>query len=95
MQPDRVFDFEPPQARNLEWLPLAVRYKLDLCELKIGLKEWQAIPLEQRDLLVRCAPGALFDHQLRAMVPTARKLPAAGLHAPPAFDNYVAARIPA
>lgn len=93
MQPDRVFDFEPAEARELQWLPLAVRYKLDGCGRKIGLNEWQALALEQRQALVRCAPGVLFEQQLMAMVPAARRLGGAGLQTSPAFDEYVAERI--
>jgi hypothetical protein len=91
MQPDRVFDFEPAAARELQWLPLAVRYKLDACGLKIGLKEWQALALADREALLRCPAGAPFAAHLLALVPGARKL-AGGGTMPGAFEDYLVAR---
>jgi hypothetical protein len=92
MQPDRVFEFEPDEARSLQWLPLAVRYKLDLCGRKIGLQQWQALALTDREGLLRCPAGATFEARLLQLVPLARKLADAD-DAPPAFDDYLAARI--
>ena len=89
MEPDRVFDFEPAQARALQWLPLAVRYKLDGSGLKIGLQQWQALSLQQRSALLRCPEGAGFDALVLQMVPGVRRL--AG-HAVRAFEDYVLAK---
>jgi len=69
--PDRTFDFEPPQARELVWLPLAVRFKLDQCELRLRLIEWQQIPFDQRTSLLACQPGDAFRQLLLSLVPTA------------------------
>jgi hypothetical protein len=47
-----VIGEEPPQAHSLEWMPLAVRYKLDVLGLTIRLKQWQALePSVRRRLL--------------------------------------------
>jgi hypothetical protein len=92
MQPDRVFDFEPEEARKLQWLPLAVRYKLDQCGLKIGLQQWHALALDQREALVRRPPGALFEQRVRDLVPAARRSAIAALQAQLAFDDYVHAK---
>jgi hypothetical protein len=94
MQPDRVFEFEPAAARDLEWLPLAVRYKLDLCGLKIGLNEWQALALEQRQALLRCPAGRAFDALVLELAPGVRRLAdragdRSGRQAPPTFAAYL------
>ncbi|HMS05591.1 MAG TPA: nitrate reductase associated protein [Burkholderiaceae bacterium] len=36
--PDRVLEFEAPEVHALVWLPLAVRYKLDVigCRLRLA-----------------------------------------------------------
>jgi hypothetical protein len=92
MQPDRVFEFEPEEARALQWLPLAVRFKLDQCGLKIGLQQWHALALDQRAALVRRPPGALFEQEVLELVPAARRFGVAGLQASLAFDEYVLAK---
>lgn len=74
MQPIAVEDFEPPEAQALHWLPLAVRFKLDTVGLKVGLAEWQALPLADRRLLLACAAGPAFRALLAALVPQARRL---------------------
>ena len=52
LKPISCLDIEPPEARALTWLPLAVRYKLDECGLRISLREWQELPLQRRAALV-------------------------------------------
>ncbi len=91
MQPDRVLEFEPAQAKALEWLPLAVRYKLDGCGLKIRLEQWQALPLQARQAMVRCPAGAGFETLVLLAVPGARRLADGGSQ--PAFDDYVQAKV--
>ena len=73
MKPDRVFSFEPAPARELEWLPLAVRYKLDACGLKIGLQEWQTLSREQREYLLHVECGASFERKVMDLFPGARR----------------------
>ena len=48
MEPTACLDFESDQARSLEWLPLAVRFKLDATQLTFSLREWQALSEAQR-----------------------------------------------
>jgi hypothetical protein len=72
VKPDRVFSFEPVQARELEWLPLAVRYKLDACGLKISLQEWQSLHREERAVLLHIEAGAAFDRMVLELFPGAR-----------------------
>lgn len=44
----RRFSFEAATYVSLEFVPLAVRRKLDLAGLKISLDGWQALPFEER-----------------------------------------------
>lgn len=44
----RIFDFEREADPDFQWIPYVVRMKLDLCGLKIGLAQWQALPLQVR-----------------------------------------------
>jgi hypothetical protein len=48
MEPTACLDFESDQAKSLQWLPLAVRFKLDATQLTFTLREWQALLEEQR-----------------------------------------------
>lgn len=50
--PTSCLDFEPPEARVLTWLPLAVRHKLDECGLRLSLHDWQQLPLQRRAALL-------------------------------------------
>lgn len=58
--PTQAFPFEPDAARALTWLPLAVRYKLDRCALRVSLQAWQALPLRSRERLLACPAGDAF-----------------------------------
>lgn len=59
LEPTLCLDFEAGQAKSLEWLPLAVRFKLDKTHLTFTLKEWQTLSIELRRelLLAPLAPG--------------------------------------
>ena len=94
MQPDRVFHFEPPEARALQWLPLAVRYKLDRCGLKVRLQQWQALPLAGRSALLRCPAGPRFEQRVLALVPGVGRLQAGrdGLDEASSFEDYLLAK---
>ena len=47
----RIFSFERELRDTLELVPLTVRRKLDLAELKLSLEGWKALPLEDRRAL--------------------------------------------
>jgi hypothetical protein len=51
-EPDRTLFFEPAEVQALSWLPLAVRFKLDVCGLRLSLAQWQDIQLGKRAELV-------------------------------------------
>jgi hypothetical protein len=52
MDPVGVQPWEPAEAQRLHWLPLSVRYKLDLLGLRLRLAQWQALAYEDREALV-------------------------------------------
>ncbi|HAO99965.1 MAG TPA: nitrate reductase associated protein, partial [Fibrobacteres bacterium] len=39
--PPNLFAFERDEFGDLNWMPLALRYRLDLCGLKLPLSTWQ------------------------------------------------------
>lgn len=51
-----IFGFESDLERSLTCIPLAVRFKLDKCGIKLSLRQWQELSLEDRQglLEVRC-----------------------------------------
>lgn len=51
-----IFGFESDLERSLVCIPLAVRFKLDKCGIKLSLDEWQRLSIEDRQglLEVRC-----------------------------------------
>jgi hypothetical protein len=65
LPPTTCLPTEPGEARALTWLPLAVRYKLDLASLKLSLRLWQALPRSGREALVALAPGPSFERLAR------------------------------
>lgn len=56
---ERIFDFESGYSADLHFLPMAMRYRLDLAGIKIGLKAWMGIPVHDRFALAAypIAPG--------------------------------------
>ena len=60
LSPVACLDFEAAEVRALRWLPLAVRYKLDLLRARLSLNQWQALTLPERERLLRCKPGDEF-----------------------------------
>lgn len=48
----------PPAAASiaeltLEWIPAAVRTKMDQARVRISLAQWQLLPMTERELLAR------------------------------------------
>lgn len=57
-QPVIILSFEPDEVKRFEWLPFAIRYKLDVCGLRLSRAQWKAMPHEQRlRLLTQCVEG--------------------------------------
>jgi hypothetical protein len=49
----RLFDFESELEATLTYIPLAVRFKLDKCGIKLSLDAWQLLPEDRRRELLR------------------------------------------
>jgi hypothetical protein len=56
ISPTTCLDFESAQAKSLQWLPLALRHKLDGARLKLTLKRWQSLAPKVRVNLLRILP---------------------------------------
>lgn len=63
--PTACLPFEPEEAHRLQWLPLAVRHKLDGCRLHLSLVEWQALPVATRQQLLQLPAGPQFCERAR------------------------------
>ncbi len=48
----RFFSYEEAYREDLRFIPMLLRYKLDLTGRSISLDEWKALPLEERRALV-------------------------------------------
>ncbi len=69
----RFFGFESDLERSLACIPLAVRFKLDKCGIKLSLDQWQKLPEgNRRNLLnTRCESGveiACFRRALETLI---------------------------
>jgi hypothetical protein len=62
--PTMVLPFEPIEARELTWIPLAVRFKLDRCGVRISLGQWQALSVTERGALLLAPEGRMFERLL-------------------------------
>jgi hypothetical protein len=63
-----LFAFEQDFRDELPCLPMAVRFKLDACGIKLSLKEWNKLAVEER--------RALLDHPGDDLGPLAARLTA-------------------
>ncbi|NML46760.1 hypothetical protein HHL11_23655 [Ramlibacter sp. G-1-2-2] len=66
LSPTACLDVDSASARDLAWLPYAVRFKLDECGLTLSLRDWQQLALAERAALVRTplVPGTTGFEQL-------------------------------
>ncbi len=72
---NQYFQFEADFVDSLRCIPMAVRYKLDTCGVKLKLHHWHGFNLEERQLLVElpCSSKAEvqeYRSQLRHLVQT-------------------------
>jgi hypothetical protein len=61
--PGAVFGFEADFAGSMRCVPMAVRLKLDQCGLKVSLRQWNRLSLEERNALLAqsCDGSAAMD----------------------------------
>lgn len=59
--PPGLYPFESDETLSLAIIPLSVRYKLDVCEVKLHLQQWQKLPLADRQALVAAAFASQAD----------------------------------
>jgi len=71
----RVLELERRADPDGEWIPFAVRMKLDLVGLKMGLDDWQALAVADRDELLHAPVDT--DGDLATFEITLRRLMAA------------------
>jgi hypothetical protein len=67
MNDTRLFDFESDFVATLRCVPMAVRFKLDRCGIKLSLRQWSRFtPLDRRVLLWKpCdAPAEIEAYRL-------------------------------
>lgn len=60
------FQFEADFIATLRCIPMIVRYKLDICGIKLKLAHWHQISLPERDTLVTLpcfTPGEIQNYQ--------------------------------
>lgn len=57
MHPDALLFFEDDYWPNLECVPIGVRYKLDLCSIKVSLRSWQQMSTAEREQLIHLPCG--------------------------------------
>jgi len=50
-----IFQFEQDFAGSLRCIPMAVRFKLDRCGVKLSLRQWSRFGPEERDRMLRLA----------------------------------------
>ena len=48
-----IFQFEQDFAGSLRCIPMAVRFKLDRCGVKLSLRQWSRFGPEERDRMLR------------------------------------------
>ncbi len=59
--PPGLYPFESDETLSLAIIPLTVRYKLDVCEVKLHLQQWQKLTLADRQALVAAAFASQAD----------------------------------
>lgn len=98
--PRDVLPFESEAAQRLEWLPLAVRFKLDRTGMRVSLAQWQAVPLPQRERLLRSAEGNEFLAAFGLAFSNKCQLsyefqePISPKHLPPEVSDFVRLAVP-
>lgn len=93
-----LYPFEDEGPEPLAYLPLCVRYRLDLAGLRLSLKAWQALPFPRRQALCILALDLECDAS-RWKAELLEALHGSGMETPPECpavlpDEFVAEKIP-
>jgi hypothetical protein len=66
----KIFNFEKDFAGSLRCIPMAVRFKLDQCRIKLSLRQWSCFTHRDRSLLVKwpCRAPAEIEIYRSALV---------------------------
>jgi hypothetical protein len=65
----RLFGFESEMEASLTYIPIAVRFKLDKCGIKLSLAQWNQLPESVRRKLLKapCANGSEISRYGQAL----------------------------
>lgn len=58
---DGLFGFENEYSEDLHFIPIGMRYRLDLAGLKVGLEAWLGVPVPERFFLLDMPVGTARD----------------------------------
>ncbi len=86
--PPNLFAFERDEFSDLNWMPLAFRYRLDVCGLKMGLASWLSLPFSERISLL----GLSFGNENEQVIWAARlksAMAVCGLGEPVDLERWV------
>ena len=67
---DYIFEFESELEKNLTFIPIVLRFKLDRCGIKLSLSQWNQMPVDRRVqlLALRCDSDETVAQFRRAVI---------------------------
>ena len=83
-----LFAFEADEFADLHWMPLAFRFRLDACGLKLTLASWQNLPFSERVLLLN-SPFEGEDEQMVWAAHLKNALAVRGLEGPTIMERWI------
>ena len=86
--PHNLFGFEEQEFAGLHWMPLAMRFRLDVSGLKLTLASWQILPVSERINLL----GLPFEGKQQQVLwafHLKNTLMAHGLQEPAALEQWI------
>jgi hypothetical protein len=63
-----TFEFETEFVASMRCIPMAIRRKLDLAGVKLSLKEWSQLPVDDRAALLQAPADEQFRERARTAV---------------------------
>lgn len=86
--PHDLFGFEEEEFADLQWMPLAMRFRLDVSGFKLVLASWQILPFPERVKLLNL-PFEGKHEQLLWAVYLKNALLAHGLEEPATLEQWI------